>query len=102
MQLKYTIKNRADHVGVIPVSRPCERLELILVLSVVVDDAKHTVPTVINIVVIPPQVTDVRQQRVVRLRGERKREKEMILRTKDGCPACHKEIATKLSFSLPG
>lgn len=59
--------NPSDHVRVIPSSRPCSRLQIILVVGEPFNDALHTVPRVLDIIVIPPQVTNIPQQRVVHL-----------------------------------
>ena len=46
-----------EHVGIIPMSGPCELTEASPIISVVVDDAENRfLPGVENIVVIPPEV----------------------------------------------
>ena len=66
------LSNQSHHVGVIPASRPCSWLQIILVVGEPLNDALHTVPWVLDVIVIPPQVTNIPQQRVIYLVGPQK------------------------------
>lgn len=66
------LSNQSHHVRVIPASRPCSWLQIILVVREPLNDALHTVPWVLDVIVIPPQVTNVLQQRVINLVGPQK------------------------------
>lgn len=68
------------HVWVIPSSGPRGWLQIILVVGEPLNNALHAVPRILDIVVIPPQVTDITKERVVHLVGPGK--KKSKLRTK--------------------
>jgi hypothetical protein len=53
------------------VARACEGLEGILIGSVILDDTQHTVPVVINVIIVTPQVTILGYGSVVGLGKER-------------------------------
>ena len=55
------------HVWVVPVPRACHRLQNVLVGHKPVQDGEHAPPGVLDVVIVAPEVADVRQQSVVHL-----------------------------------
>lgn len=66
-QYSTAYKQVRHHVRVVPSSRTCSRLQIILIVEEPISDALHTVPRVLDINVIPPEVTNPPQQSVVHL-----------------------------------
>ena len=56
-----------EHVWVVPMSRPSVGNDCVLVVSVVVDDACHGLPAVLNVVEISPDVAGAGDRGVIRL-----------------------------------
>ena len=60
-------KYQTYHIRIIPVSWSSNLLELCGIFSIEVNDANKTVPSILNISIVPPQVTVLSDQRVVGL-----------------------------------
>ncbi len=59
--------HRTYHIRIVPMSRSCQRHQLVLVVAVVVDDGQDAGPRVLNVDVVPPQVAGRRDGREVGL-----------------------------------
>ena len=56
-----------QHVGIVPVARAGVGNDGVLVVAVVVDDAGHRLPTVLDVVKVPPDVAGANDGRVIGL-----------------------------------
>lgn len=64
---------KTDHVRVIPPAGSSCRLQDVLVVEEPISNAQHTIPRVLYVTIVTPQVTDLSQLGVVHLRNKCRR-----------------------------
>jgi hypothetical protein len=60
------------HIWIVKPSRSCHAGEIAFVFSVVIDDARHTIPRILDVIKVSPDVTTVGNSFIIWLKGGKK------------------------------
>ena len=70
LSIRYVLRGGSYHIWVVPMAGPGVGDDGVLVISVVVDDARHGLPAVLDVVEVAPNVTGADDRLVVWLQQD--------------------------------